>query len=170
MVDAELPPVPAPAAPAPASAGKKKAPASDMKPKAAPRKAAGGPKKVAKHPAFGAMIAEAISTLKERSGSSVPAIRKAVGSKYAKDLPANWEKMLSTFLKRLTASGKLTKVKASYKLGEEMKKKPAAPKKKAAATTKKAAAPKKAAAAPKKPSGVKKPKAAPKKKAAAPKK
>jgi histone H1/5 len=133
------------------------------------------------------MIAEAIASLKEHSGSSVPAIKKAVAAKHAKDLPANWEKVLSMSLKRLTASGKLLKVKASYKLGEALKKEPkkkaAAPKKKAAAGVKKAAAkpkkPKAAAgpkkpksAAPKKPAGVKKPKsAAPKKKVAtAPKK
>ncbi|GFH21732.1 histone H1/5, partial [Haematococcus lacustris] len=119
------------------------------------------------------MIVESISALKERTGSSLPAIKKWIQTKYAKDLPGNWEKILSVQLKRMADTGALVRVKASFKLA-----KPAAAKPKPAATKPKATA-KPAAAKPKvpkaaqpaKPVGVKKVKAAPKaaKKAAAPK-
>ncbi|KAJ9520459.1 hypothetical protein QJQ45_000201 [Haematococcus lacustris] len=136
------------AAPAPA-------PAPVPKPKASTPKAA------PTHPGFTAMIVESITALKERTGSSQPAIKKWIEAKYAKDLPSTWEKILSVQLKRMAQTGALVKVKASFKLGEATKKattpkKPAAPKaakpaaaakaKKAAAGTKKPAAPKKAAA------------------------
>ena len=68
------------------------------------------------------MISAAIKALKERTGSSLPAIKKYIGATYGSKLPANWEKTLSVQLKRLAAAGKLTKVKASFKLGEELKK------------------------------------------------
>jgi hypothetical protein len=42
--------------------------------------------------------------------------------------PAGWEKVLFTQLKKLSADGKLVKVKASYKLGEALKKGPPKPK------------------------------------------
>ena len=56
----------------------------------------------------------------QRSGSSLPAIKKYIGAHHK--LPAGWEKTLSYQLKRLAASGKLVKVKASFKLSEALKK------------------------------------------------
>lgn len=55
------------------------------------------------------MIKEAITTLKERNGSSVPAIKKVVSSKHT--LPAGWEKVLNLQLKKLSDSKKLVKVR-----------------------------------------------------------
>ncbi|PWA97821.1 Protein kinase, ATP binding site-containing protein [Artemisia annua] len=106
------------------------------------------------HPYF-EMISDAVVTLKERNGSSHYAIRKFIEDKY-KDLPANFKKMLLIQLKKLVASDKLVKVKASYKLPSAAKtvaaakpktgaeKKPTAP-----AKAKPAAAPAKATPAPK---------------------
>jgi histone H1/5 len=64
----------------------------------------------------------------QRSGSSGVAIKKWIGDHYKGKLPANWEKMTALQLKSLSSKGMLVKVKASYKLGEAMKKKPAAKK------------------------------------------
>lgn len=95
------------------------------------------PKAPPSHPPYVDMIKEAIVTLKERNGSSQPALKKFIGNKYK--LPDGWEKTLGVQLKRLTKDGKLTKVKASFKLGESLKKAPAKPK-----AAKAKAAPKKA--------------------------
>jgi hypothetical protein len=122
------------------------------------------PKAAPAHPKYEDMVKAAILALKDRNGSSVPAIAKYLGSNFK--LPGNFKKILSTQLKNLVKSGKLLKVKASYKLGEALKKAPKKPKKKAAPKKKKAKKAKKA----KKPKAkkAKKPKAkkAPKKKAA----
>jgi len=88
------------------------------------------------HPPYAEMIRDAIVTLKERGGSSLPAIKKCIVGKHK--LPEGWEKKLSLHLKKMTAEGKLTKVKASWKLGDMLKsqpkaKKPSASKKTAAA-------------------------------------
>ena len=118
------------------------------------------PKAAPAHPKYEEMVKAAIVALKDRNGSSVPAIAKYIGSSFK--LPGNYKKILSTQLKNLVASGKLVKVKASYKLGEALKKVPKKPKK--------AKKPKKKAPKKKKPKAkkAKKPKAkkAPKKKAA----
>jgi len=71
-----------------------------MAPKAAPPS----------HPKYEVMIASAISALKERTGSSTPAIAKYIESQYGKNLPDNWKKVLSVQLRRLVDSGKLFKV------------------------------------------------------------
>ena len=132
------------------------------------------PKKVADHPKYVDMIAAAIESLKERSGSSRQAIVKYVSANYKVGDSANTHVKLA--LKRGVTSGVLKQVKGagasgSFKLAEKpkkvVKKKPAAKKaaKKPAAkkTPKKAAkkTPKKAA---KKPAAKK---ATPKKKPAA---
>ena len=114
-------------------------------------------------------VSAAILAEKSRKGTSLQAIKKVVqaarGSGYA-----NGQLLLT--LKRAVASGKLTKVKGSYKIAAAAKK--AAPKKKPA--SKKKAAPKKKKtatkkkAAPKKKKTASKKKAAPKKKKAASKK
>ena len=124
------------------------------------------PKAAPAHPKYEDMVKAAILALKDRNGSSVPAIAKYLGSNFK--LPGNFKKILSTQLKNLVKSGKLLKVKASYKLGEALKKAPKKPKKKAAPKKKKPKAKKakkpKAKKAPKKKAAKKK--AAPKKKAA----
>ena len=122
------------------------------------------PPKAAAHPKYEDMVKAAILALKDRNGSSVPAIAKYLAANYK--LPDNFKKILSTQLKNLVKSGKLLKVKASYKLGEALKKVPKKPKKKAAPKKKKAAKkPKKAAKKPKKAAkkAAKKPKKAAKK-------
>ena len=65
-------------------------------------------KKAPSHPPYQVLIKEAISALKERSGSSLAAITKYVGEKH--NLPGPWKKTLSLQLKRLTEAGKLVKV------------------------------------------------------------
>jgi len=94
------------------------------------------------------MIKEAISALKERTGSSSHAIAKYMEDKHGPSLPANYKKMLSIQLRGFAAKGKLVKVKASYKLSDAAKKE--APKAKPAAAKTVAAKPAKAAAKPKK--------------------
>ncbi|MGD7340726.1 histone H1/H5 family protein, partial [Ralstonia pseudosolanacearum] len=88
----------------------KKAPKA--KKPAAPRKS----KAPSAHPSYLEMITEAITTLKERTGSSQFAIAKFVEDKYKSKLPANFKKLLLVQLKKLVASGKLVKVKNSFKL------------------------------------------------------
>ena len=83
------------------------------------------PKAAPAHPKYEDMVKAAILALKDRNGSSVPAIAKYVGSNFK--LPGNFKKILSTQLKNLVKSGKLVKVKASYKLGEALKKAPKKP-------------------------------------------
>lgn len=61
------------------------------------------------------MVTDAIATLKEKSGSSQYAITKFIEEKQ-KQLPPNFKKLLLFHLKKLVASGKIVKVKASFKL------------------------------------------------------
>lgn len=143
-------------------------------------RASKGSKPPPSHPTYLQMITEAITSLKERTGSSQYAIAGYIGKKYQSQLPANFKKVLAVQLRNLAKSGKLTKVKNSFKLSEELKK-PAKPKAakpvkpKAPAKKKPAAKPKVAAKkAPKtaKPAAkiAKAPKVAKPKPAAAPKK
>eukprot|EP00253_Pinus_taeda_P005782 PITA_05782 len=74
------------------------------------------------HPTYLQMITEAITSLKERTGSSQYAIATYIGNKYQSQLPANFKKLLTVQLRNLARSGKLTKVKNSFKLSEELKK------------------------------------------------
>uniref|UniRef100_A0A5K1AEP0 H15 domain-containing protein n=3 Tax=Nymphaea colorata TaxID=210225 RepID=A0A5K1AEP0_9MAGN len=121
------------------------------------------------------MIKEAITALHEKSGSSAHAIAKYMESKHKAVLPENYKKKLALQLKNAAAKGKLVKVKASFKLAEAPKKKPAtAPAKRltkpvAAAKPKKTTTKKQAPAASAKPAKKPPAKKAPKKKAAAPK-
>ncbi|KAL5996274.1 hypothetical protein ACLOJK_026348 [Asimina triloba] len=62
------------------------------------------------------MISEAISCLKDRTGSSHPAIAKCIEEKYKTNLPPNFKRMLSVQLKKFVLSGKLMKIKNSYKI------------------------------------------------------
>jgi len=61
------------------------------------------------------MIKDAIVSLKERTGSSQYAIAKFIEEKH-KQLPSNFKKLLLQNLKKNVASGKLVKVKGSFKL------------------------------------------------------
>jgi histone H1/5 len=62
------------------------------------------------HPKYEVMIAEAIKSLKDRTGSSSPAIAKYLETTYGSSLPPNWKKVLAVQLKRLADNGKLVKV------------------------------------------------------------
>ncbi|XP_022759681.1 histone H1-like [Durio zibethinus] len=73
------------------------------------------------HPPYLEMICEAISTLKDRTGSSQPAIAKFIEDKYNKMLPPNFKKLLSVQLKKFVNSEKLVKVKNSYKISSTEK-------------------------------------------------
>ena len=145
----------------------------------APKKVA-APKKAADHPPVAVMVDAAIAALKERSGSSLAAIKKYIAANYKVDV-AKLKTFIKNYIKKSVASGKLTQTKGtgaagSFKLAKvEKPKKKVVKKEKAAkkpkATPKKPKA-KKAAATPKKAAAAKKP-AAKKpaaKKAATPKK
>lgn len=85
-----------------------------------------GKKRVAhkpSHPPFHDLVVEAIAGLHERDGSSVSAIRKFVEQKYGDKLKGSWEKLLSNATKKAVESGALVKQKASYKLGDDLKRK-----------------------------------------------
>ena len=119
--------------------------------KAAPK--AIKPAKPATHPKFSEMITAAITSLKDKKGSSIQAIKKYILASYKVE-----EKSVGTFtknnLKRMVESGALKQVKGSGASGSfKLAEKPKAAKKPAA---KKAAAKKPAAKkAPKKPAAKK---------------
>ncbi|KAM7462931.1 hypothetical protein LguiA_031052 [Lonicera macranthoides] len=115
------------------------APGAKTKSVKAPKtKKSAAPMKPRSHPPYIEMIQEAILALKERTGSSQYAISKFIEEKQKENLPPNFKKLLLVQLKKLVASGKLTKVKYSFKL--------AVPAKPSAAVDKKAPAKKKVVA------------------------
>ncbi len=141
------------------------------------------PKAPAAHPPVADMVTAAITSLKERNGSSLAAIKKYIAANYKCDV-AKLAPFIRRFLKKGVSDGKLKQIKASYKVDkskvEKPKKKPAkkpkaakpkkvkkpkavAKPKKAAAKPKKAKTPKKSAAKPKKAKTPKKSAAKPKK-------
>jgi histone H1/5 len=127
------------------------------------------PKKPADHPKYSDMIATAITSLKERSGSSRQAIVKYIQANYKVSDAAGTHVKLA--LKRGVASAALTQVKGTGASGSfKVTKKAAPPKKKPAA--KKPAAKKPAAKKPaaKKPAAKKATKKSPAKKKPAAKK
>lgn len=97
-------------------------------------------------PTYAVMVTESIRSLKDRTGSSVPAIKKQLGTQFQIDATKINQKALTNAIKKGVEAGDLVQIKASYKLS----KKPPAPKK---ALTEKAAKPapakKKKAAKPK---------------------
>merc|ERR1719400_2146201 len=123
--------------------------------KPAAKKAPAKPKAKPTHPKSAEMVA-AIKALKERGGSSLPAIKKYIAANYKCDV-VKLAPFIRKALKKGVESKKIVQVKASYKMGKEEKpkkvkkkpvkkaKKPKAPKKAAA---KKAKSPKKAAKKP----------------------
>jgi len=80
------------------------------------------------HPTYSVMTAEAVKALKERSGSSLPAVTKYITTTYAIDVNKH---ALNKALRDGVSDGKLIKIKASYKLPAVVKE--SAPKKKKAA-------------------------------------
>merc|ERR1712241_738176 len=95
---------------------------------AAPKKAAAKKAKApANHPKYSEMIAAAITTLKDRTGSSRQAILKYICANYKVDA-AKAPQHLRMALKAGVANGKLKLAKAtgkgagSFKIGEEAKK------------------------------------------------
>merc|ERR1712241_619101 len=132
----------------------------------------------AEHPPSGVMVLAAVKALKDKKGSSLPAIKKYIAANYKVDV-AKISPFIRKAIKKLVADKKLIQTKASFKAAKEEKpkkvKKPKAkkPKAKKAKTAKKAPAKKTAKKAPakktaKKPAAKKSPKKAAKK--AAPKK
>merc|ERR1712018_965043 len=122
------------AAAAPAVEAKAKAPAK--------------PRAKATHPKSSEMVVAAIKALKERTGSSLAAIKKYIAANYKVDI-VKIAPFIRKALKKGVESKQLVMVKASYKLSKEAKvekkpKKKVVKKKKPAA--KKAKTPKKAAA------------------------
>ena len=106
----------------------------------------------ASHPPVAVMVTEAITALKERNGSSLPAIKKYVAGHFVCDVD-RLAPFIRKFLKKAVGEGKLKQIKASYKVDktkiEKPKKKPAAKPKKAPAIPKKVKTPKRAAVKPK---------------------
>merc|ERR1711997_327989 len=88
----------------------------------------------ASHPTYKEMVMKAIAALKDRGGSSPQAIKKYITSAYPALDSTRVNTNLNLALKRLEASGAVTKTKASYKLLQKVKKptKKKAPKKKRA--------------------------------------
>lgn len=96
------------------------------------------------------MIKEAIAALKDRTGSSQPAIAKFIEERYPGALPPNFRKLLSVQLKKFAKSEKLVKVKNSFKIAPAVKKQAASTgeKPKNAAARKVSSKPEKSGAAP----------------------
>ena len=118
------------------------------------------PVKKAEHPPVASMVNDAIAALKDRKGSSLPAIKKYIAGNYKVDV-VKLAPFIRRYLKKAVTDGKLNQVKGSGASGSFKLAKPAAEEKKPKA--KKPAA-KKAVA--KKPATKKSPKKAAKKPAA----
>jgi hypothetical protein len=143
-----------------AATPKKKAKSAAKKPKTAPT-----------HPKVSEMVNDAITSLKERGGSSLQAIKKHIGSHHKVDLD-RLTPFIKKYLKSAVASGALIQTKGkgasgSFKLSasgnktkepgkaKKPKKEGASPKKPKAAAAKKASKPKAKSAEKKKPAAKK---------------
>ena len=122
--------------------------AAAAKPKAAPKK----PKAKPTHPPTSTMVIAAVKALKERGGSSLPAIKKYIAANYKVDV-VKLSPFIRKALKKNTEAGVLQLNKASYKIGKLPKpkkvkkkkvKKPKKPKKVKKPKAKKVKTPKKA--------------------------
>lgn len=143
---------------APAATPKKTKAAKPKKPKTAPQ-----------HPKVSEMVNAAISTLKERGGSSLQAIKKYIAANYKVDAD-KLAPFIKKYLKNAVVSGALVQTKGkgasgSFRTSAQTKEKSSKPKS-AAPKAKKAAKP----AAAKKPAKPKAPKKAAVKKPKSPKK
>ena len=133
-----------------------------------PAKKAAKPKKAADHPPTASMVKAAIKALKERNGSSLPAIKKYIAANYKVDA-AKLAPFVRRFLKKAVADGKLTQVKGTGASGSFKLAKVEKPKKVAKPKAKKPAAKKAKKPAAKKVKKAKKPAAKKEKKAKKPK-
>ena len=132
---------------------------------ASPKKAAKAKKPAAKptHPPTASMVNAAIAALKDRKGSSLPAIKKYIAATYKVDA-AKLAPFIRKYLKKAVADGKLAQTKGSGASGSFKLAKPAAPEKKAVKKpAKKPAAKKSPKKAAKKPAAKKAAKKTPKK-------
>merc|ERR1712095_235476 len=125
-------------------------------PKAPKKAAAKAPKTKPAHPPTSVMIVNAVTALKERNGSSLPAIKKYIAANYKADT-VKLAPFIKKGLKNLVEKKVLIQTKGkgasgSFKVAkvEKKEKKPAAKKTKAAGE-KKAKSPQKKAAKPKSP-------------------
>merc|ERR1712172_380723 len=120
------------------------------------------PAKKAEHPPSAVMVLAAVKALKDKKGSSLPAIKKYIAANYKVDV-VKVSPFIRKAIKKLVEGKKIVKVKASFKAVKEEKpkvkkaKKPKAKKPKAKKTAKKTAAkkPKTAKKAAKKPAAKK---------------
>merc|ERR1712079_226712 len=103
------------------------------------------PAKKAEHPPSAVMVLAAVKALKDKKGSSLPAIKKYIAANYKVDV-AKISPFIRKAIKKLVADKKLIQTKASFKAAKE------APAKKTAKKPAAKKSPKKAAkkAAPKK--------------------
>lgn len=100
-------------------------------PAASPKKAVAKPRKPkapAAHPPVQQMVDAAISSLKERKGSSLAAIKKYVAANFKVDI-VRLAPFIRKYLKKAVADGKLVQVKGtgasgSFKLSQAAKKEP----------------------------------------------
>jgi histone H1/5 len=83
------------------------------------------------HPKYISMITTAITTLKERTGSSLQSIQAFISVKY-RGLRFGWERKVAVLLRKNVDAKKIVKEKGSYKLGASTKRKPSKAKAKAA--------------------------------------
>ena len=122
------------------------------------------PVKKAEHPPVASMVDAAITSLKDRKGSSLAAIKKYIAANYKVDI-AKLAPFVRRYLKKAVADGKLNQVKGSGASGSFKLAKVVAEKKEKKPAAKKPAAKKPAAKKPaaKKPTTKKTPKKAAKK-------
>ncbi|XP_035205096.1 histone H1E-like [Stegodyphus dumicola] len=117
-------------------------------PKKAKKSPSKKPKALPSHPKVSAMVVEAISSLKERGGSSLQAIKKHIASHHKVDID-RLTPFIKKYLKSAVAGGSLVqtkgkgatgsfKVSASGQKGKESGKQEKKPKKAAASSAKKA--------------------------------
>merc|ERR1712109_169384 len=92
------------------------------------------PAKKAEHPPSAVMVLAAVKALKDKKGSSLPAIKKYIAANYKVDV-AKISPFIRKAIKKLVADKKLIQTKASFKAAKEEKpkkvKKPKAKKPKA---------------------------------------
>merc|ERR1711935_118888 len=102
------------------------------------------PAKKAEHPPSAVMVLAAVKALKDKKGSSLPAIKKYIAANYKVDV-VKVSPFIRKAIKKLVEGKKIVEVKASFKAVKEEKpkvkkaKKPKAKKPKAKKTAKKTA-------------------------------
>merc|ERR1711976_463684 len=78
------------------------------------------PAKKAEHPPSGVMVLAAVKALKDKKGSSLPAIKKYIAANYKVDV-AKISPFIRKAIKKLVADKKLIQTKASFKAAKEEK-------------------------------------------------